>query len=40
MRVILVTHTAVEKATTTFCMFQMAKLEGSVSTYFVEMAVN
>ena len=34
-----VNHTAVEKPTTTLCMFQMAKLDNSVSTYFEETAV-
>jgi hypothetical protein len=38
MSVMLVTHTAMEKATTSFCMFQMAKLEGTMSTYFGKMA--
>lgn len=33
------THTPVEKATITFCMFQIAKLEGTMSMYFGKMAV-
>jgi hypothetical protein len=35
----LVTHTPAEKTIITFFMFQMAKLEGSMSTNFGEMAV-
>jgi hypothetical protein len=39
MTITLVTHTPAEKTIITLFMFQMAKLEGSMSTYFGEMAV-
>lgn len=35
----LVIHTPAEKATITLFMFQMAKLDGCVSTYFRKLAV-